>query len=201
MPVAVSANPSQGVSSRPAGNLFSTTNFSDPSVAGATTGAASASLFGTGSSLLSGGMASLQPVIDHLMKLLSGDPGAVDQAAAPQVARVIDQYDTARKNIAEFSPRGGGTNSALAGSRVQEGRDISDVKNNAITSAISQLAQVGGTELSAGEAASSSGLQGMLQTLQAAIQSKGQNIDLLSSLGGGLGTLLAAFIKRSPSSS
>ncbi len=133
-------------------------------------------------------MEAFQPILDRLMKILSGDPSAVDTAVAPQVRGVIDQYDTARKNTAEFSPRGGGSNAVQAGSRVNEAADIAGVKSNAIKDAIAQLSQLGSTELSAGTTQQAEGLQGLLQTLQGALQGKAQDAQLWSDVGSAVGT-------------
>lgn len=163
---------------------------------------------GTQGKQLSGmGADALAPVLDYFKKVLGNDPSAIMQATQPQRGRVIDQYDTARKSIANFAPRGGGSSEAYAGSYVSEGQDLSALTSQARTEATGQAAQLGtaleGLGLSAQQLQSAD-----LNTIIQAILSKqgldliksGQNKQMAAGLAEGLGTLLGLSLTRGQSS-
>src|SRR5262245_53292081 len=77
------------------------------------------------------GTESVGPVINYLRQLTGSNPSAVMDATRPERARVLDQYDTARKTISEFGPRGGGTTSTLAESQFRQGEDLANVTSGA----------------------------------------------------------------------
>lgn len=169
-------------------------DWTDPGSISTTAGVTASNLSSQGSGLVGGGMATFAPVIQQLMRIIQGNQTEVDTALAPQESSIMAQYDTARRNIANFTPRGGGQTSALAGSRIAEAGKISDLRSSARTSAIGELASIGGTELSAGANLESTGLQGILATLQSAITERGQNLSFFGDLGKGIGSLLGAWI-------
>jgi len=149
----------------------------------------------------------LAPVLDYFKKILGNDPSAMLSATAPQRGRVIDQYDTARKSIANFAPRGGGSSEALANSYVTEGQDLSALTSTARNEAVGQSAQLGtqlkALGLSADQLASADlntiinailnqqNLEGNLE-----IAKSGQNKQLAAGLAEGLGTLLGLYLTR-----
>ncbi len=157
----------------------------------------------TGEALGSQGSQTLAPILDYFQKLAGGNPTALMEATAPERGRVIDQYDTARKAIGEFGPRGGGTNAALAGSRVSEASDLSNITANARTNAVNQGAQIG--ETLSGLGLSAEQLKNAdLGTIVSAILNqqsldltrRGQNVGAASGLAEGLGTLLGLVLTR-----
>lgn len=87
----------------------------------------SASQSAQGQELGSLGATGLQPALRFLTAITRGDPGAVGQATQPERARVIDQYDTARQAIAQFTPRGGGQTSTIARSFTDEAGALGDI--------------------------------------------------------------------------
>ena len=93
--------------------------------------------------MLGQGMEDLGQASDYYGDLLGGDPGALMEATKSERGRVIDQYDTARQAITEFGPRGGGTTSALASSRIQQGNQISDLMSQGKQQAAAGLADIG----------------------------------------------------------
>lgn len=171
-------------------------DWTDPGQVAGAAGATASNLGATGAGLVGQGQAALGPVLQQLMQIIQGNQTAVDTALAPQESSIISQYDTARRAIANFTPRGGGQTSALAGSRIAEAGKISDLRSSARTSAIGELASIGGTELSAGTSLESTGLQGLLASLQSAITERGQNLSFFGDLGKGIGSILGAWIGR-----
>lgn len=91
------------------------------------------------------GMNALNTSLDYYGDILGNDAGAAMDATKAERGRVIDQYDTARQSIAEFGPRGGGTTSALANSRIQQGNQISDIGANQKAQAAQATADIGAT--------------------------------------------------------
>ncbi len=80
-----------------------------------------------GENLLSLGTSGLRPALRFLTAITRGDPGAVGQATQPERRRVIDQYDTARRAVAQFAPRGGGQTSTIAQSFTDEAGVLGDI--------------------------------------------------------------------------
>lgn len=149
----------------------------------------------------------LAPVLDYFKKILGNDPSAMMAATAPQRGRVIDQYDTARKSIAAFAPRGGESSGAIANSYITEGQDLSALTSTARTEAVGQSAQLG-TQLKALGLSSEQLASADLSTVINAILNQeniknnlelgksGQNKQLAAGLSEGLGTLLGLYLTR-----
>ena len=146
-------------------------------------------LLQTGSGLQAQGQTAIQPVLDHLTKLLSGNPTDVNQATQPQVASVLKQYDTARRTNAEFAPRGGGTTSANNTGRAQEASDIATTKNTAINNASTTLGQLATTLTGMGIQASEAGLQGFSDLVKSALAGEAQSSSNWSAIGHGIGMI------------
>lgn len=102
------------------------------------------------SKFMAKGDAALSPALSYFQSLLSGNPAAVMAATAPERGRVIDQYDTARKSIAAFSPAGGGTTGAAAQSRVTQGNELAEILSTARDKGAAGASQIGGQMLGAG---------------------------------------------------
>jgi len=129
------------------------------------------------------------PVADYLKKVTSGDRQAVLQATMPERRRVIDQYATAKKAIAEFTPRGGGQ--AAAGAELQ-GKEASDLA----TTTASARQQAFGQEADLSKAASALGISaeslasGDLNSIISALSAQNAaHAQSASGLGQALGTL------------
>lgn len=156
-----------------------------------------------GTSLATSGAAQLAPVLDYFKKLSGNDPSAVLDATKPERGRVIDQYDTARSAIANFAPRGGGSNAAAANSYTSEANQLGDITSTARSNAIGQSAQLGttleGLGLSADQLANadlSTIVNAILAKQGLALQASGQNKALAGGLSEGLGTLLGLYLTR-----
>lgn len=149
----------------------------------------------------------MSPVVDYYSALLGPNPQMLMQAMQAERGRVIDQYDTARKNIGEFGPRGGGTTSAMAQSRLSEAHDLSDIfaesKRDAAQNAGTVGVSLAGLGLSADQLASAD-LSQVLQMILAEkgidvgadLQRRGQNAQALTGLGSAAGTLLGYYLTR-----
>lgn len=130
------------------------------------------------------------PVAEFLKNILSNDPSAVAQATAPQRRRVIDQYATAKKAIAEFTPRGGGQAASLNKLEADKGGDLAtlgaDLRSKAVDSAADlslRYAGLGASEHANANQATAAALGGTQQ------QDATRNSNW-ASLGSGLGQLL-----------
>ncbi len=138
----------------------------------------------------------LAPVLSYFKNLVGGDPNAIAAATRPERARVIDQYDTARKAIASFAPRGGGANAAQATSQFQQADELSNIGANARTNAVNQSSELGkalaGLGISEQQLASAD-----LNTLvQSVLAKRGQNMQTEAGIGEALGSLLGLYLTR-----
>lgn len=157
----------------------------------------------TGDALTGMSADALGPVLSYFKRLTSGDPSAALSATRPERTRVIDQYDTARKMISEFSPRGGGSNAALAESRFDEASDLSNITALARRDAVGQQAQLGTTLAGLGMTAdqlASADLNTVLNAILAEkgfdVQKSGQKSQMAAGLAEGLGTLVGLYLTR-----
>lgn len=143
------------------------------------------------------GSEALTPALNYLHNILSGNPANVMAATAPERGRVIDQYDTARKSIAQFGPRGGGTTSALAEGRMAEGAQLADITNTARREAFGEAGKMGmqltGLSLSA-EQLSTMNLDQVIQAILALqghdIEKRGQTMQMWSGIGNAAGNII-----------
>lgn len=135
------------------------------------------------------GADALGPVLQYFRQLAGGDPSALMAATAPDRTRVVDQYDTARRSISNFSPRGGGTNASLATSRFNEGTDLATLTSNMRTNAANKLGDVGtsleGLSLSADQLAS----MDLNSVIQAILAQKAQKAQAMGGFGQALGSI------------
>ena len=89
------------------------------------------------------GQAVTTPAVNYLTDVLSSNPAAVMDATRQERGRVIDQYDTARRAIANFGPRGGGSTSTLAESRFKQAESLADITSTARRDAVTQAGALG----------------------------------------------------------
>lgn len=146
---------------------------------------------------------STKAVTDYFRKLVGGDAAALLDATKVERGRVIDQYDTARDAIAKFGPRGGGSTSASAASRISEANQLSDITAASRTNAADKLAGIGlseqGLGLSAEQLASGDigqVLQAMFGQSQLDLTKRGQNAQTSAAIAEGLGTLIGLYLTR-----
>lgn len=164
-------------------------------------GAAGKSAGDQGNALSGMSQEQLGPIMEILKQLTGGDPNALLAATRPERARVIDQYDTARKSISEFNPRGGGTNAVLAQSRFNQADESANLTANARNSALKTSADLGtalaGLGLNAKQLQTmdlNAIIQAILNKKHLDLTQRGQNMEALAALGEGLGAIAAAKI-------
>jgi hypothetical protein len=92
------------------------------------------------------------PASAYFRAIISGDRQQLLAATMPERRRVIDQYSSARKAIASFQPRSGGTAAANNDMASREASDLAFVSTGARTAAANAA-------LSAGSQMTSQGLQ------------------------------------------
>lgn len=129
------------------------------------------------------------PVADYLKKVTSGDRQAVLQATMPERRRVIDQYATAKKAIAEFTPRSGGQAAAGAQLQAKEAGDLAETTASARQAGFGQAADLSKAAATLGisaEQLASGDLNSIINALTAQ-QAAGANS--AAGLGQALGTL------------
>lgn len=156
-----------------------------------------------GDTLNAMGTEAVNPVLQYFSALLKGDPNALLQATQPERARVIDQYDTARQAISQFSPRGGGTNAALAQSRFGQASTLANITATARSAAAGQAGQIGtaltGLGLNAQQLASAdlnTIINAILTREGFATQERGQNLGAVGGIGEGIGSLIGLWLTR-----
>lgn len=151
----------------------------------------------TGQQMTATGSEALGPVLQYFRSLMSSDPQAMLQATQPERGRVIDQYDAARKAIANFGPRGGGTTSTLAQSRFDQAESLGDLTSGVRRSAAGSVAEIGtslaGLGLTAQDLASRD-LNTVINSVMAReglnMQRRGQNMQMIGDIGETIGTLI-----------
>ena len=119
-----------------------------------------------GAQLTAEGQANLAPVLKYFAALAGGDPSALLQATAPDRARVIDQYDAARRSSAQFTPRGGGQASTQQQARVSEAQTITTQTGLARTNAVNTLASLGSQQEQTGLSAQEASINALASVLQ-----------------------------------
>lgn len=149
------------------------------------------------------GMAALAPVLSYYRDLLGSNPAALSDAMRPEVGRVIDQYDSARRTAEQFSPRGGGTTSALAQSRFNQAESLADITSQSRRSAAASMGQMGvqltGLGLTSQDMATRS-IEDIIQAVLAReglnVQQRGQNMQMWGDVAETAGTLLGIWLGR-----
>lgn len=87
----------------------------------------------------------LRPSLGYYNRLLSGDRTEGMRAIAPEVGTILDQYDTARKTVAQNQGRGGGQTRLLAMLPFQKQGTIQNLLFGARRDAAEKLAGLGTT--------------------------------------------------------
>ena len=154
-----------------------------------------------GSQLFNLALPGLEKSTSYYGKLASGDPTALATANAPAIQSITGQSNDQLKNIMQNAPRGGARDLAIADADLSKGAQISNLTTGSYTGAFPSLASLGGQNVSQGNAATSTGLQGLnsaanqygnLQQLNN--QQKATSLGFISSLAGAGADLGASFI-------
>lgn len=186
-----SPNPTSpgGISNPTTTGPTATSTAAPPTSTGGVTQAASAAAGGleaTGAGFLTTASNALQPYLTRLQQIFGGDRAKTLEAAAPEVATVSGQYDTAFRTAQTSLSRGGGRNAVEASIPFQKAGAIETTLQNEQKSAGEQLGQVGTTLAGLGVQASEAGSQGFASLLSSLITSQGQTTGLI---GGALGSV------------
>jgi hypothetical protein len=128
-------------------------------------------LKGLGAADKATGSAALAPVLAYLKAIAGGDPTAIQEATAPQRAKIIDQYDTAKKAITQ-QPRGGGQASAALSLEGKKASDLATTASSARTAGVQQLGSLGESIFNTGAQEQTSGLESALKAFQGLSQDK-----------------------------
>ena len=156
-----------------------------------------------GDALNQQGDLAMAPVLQHLQALVRGDEATTLAATKGQRGRVMDQYDAARRAAAQFGPRGGGQQQAIANSYFDQANQLSDITADAQTGAAQQLGQFA-TQLNAMGLASDQLANADLGTIIQAVlgqqnieaQKRGQNMDLWGGIGSAAGNIIGAILTK-----
>jgi hypothetical protein len=149
----------------------------------------------TADALGGAGAKTLEPVLAMLSKLLGGDRQSAMEGAAPEVAKVSDQYDSARKSIMQSTPRGGARSQAVAESRLKEAGAITDTLNTQRSDAMKTAASLGTTLSSLGIQANTAETQALSSLLDSLVKQSGQDMAFLSSLASGISDIIGKGIE------
>ena len=114
-----------------------------------------------GSTLFNMALPGLTQSESYYGKLASGDPNALARANAPAIQQITNQSNQAKQNILKDMPTGGERNLALEEADISKGSQISNLTTGSYTGAFPSLASLGGQNVSQGNAATSTGIQGM----------------------------------------
>lgn len=156
--------------------------------------AGASSLGKTGADLTATGTSALTKTLPYLSSLASGQPGAVQEATAPERARIIDQYDTARQAASRTGARSGGAASANVASYIKEASDVTTMEAGARSSAVNQLAQLGSALTTTGLSASETSINELTNVLGPIFQQQQADQKSLSNTFAGIGEFLAPLI-------
>lgn len=145
------------------------------------------------------GAEAIGPALQYLKALAGENPSALMDATRGERGRVIDQYDTARRSIASFGPRGGGSASAIAEGRMAEGSQLADITSSKKSEAVKLLSAIGpqlaGLGLNAEQLASqdlSTVIDMILRKQGFDVERRGQNMQALAGIGEAAGMIAAA---------
>lgn len=140
------------------------------------------------------GESGMFPVFDYLKKAAGGDKATLAQAAQPETARITTQYDTARRAISNFAPKGGGAVSATAESFAKEGSDIASATAKVRTDAVSELGTLSAQISQLGVNASTASADELSQALQALIGRDAASKSMWGQIAGGAGQAAGSII-------
>src|SRR5947207_4249390 len=147
------------------------------------------SLGGEGHEIAGQGLSALGPVMQYLTALAGGDPQALANATQPERARVLDQYDSARKAL-QFLPRGGGQAGAAMQAGSKAARDIGPITADARRSAVGTLGGLGKGLLEEGLTEERYATDALTQVITAYLSLSQQQAAGLGGLGSAIGTAL-----------
>ncbi len=143
---------------------------------------------------LTGARETLAGPLDFWKTILGGDRQEMLSALAPEVNTIVSQYDTARRNITNLAPRGGGRSAIQAESRFEEANVIQRLLQESRRRAATEVSAIGGqlTALGAAELGAATGTTTNL--INSLLAKREQDIGTSSSIGAGIGDILGQII-------
>lgn len=152
-----------------------------------------------GSTLFNLSLPGLEKATSYYGKLSSGDPAALARANAPAIQQITSESNKAKQNIIQDMPRGGARDLALQEADLSKGASISNLTTGSYVGSFPSMAQLSGQNVSQGNAATGTGLQGMNaaanqygQLQQLNNEQKATQLGFISSLAGGAMSLAGA---------
>ncbi|MGD9854836.1 MAG: hypothetical protein AB7U20_07775 [Planctomycetaceae bacterium] len=136
----------------------------------------------------------IKQLTSYLTPLLSGDRNAALEAVQPEVRGVLDQYDTAIKNVTQFAPRGGGRTGALVDLEASRGQAVQDLLTGARRDAGDKAQTIAQMLSSMGLNLNQQGMSQLAQALAALTQKHGSEKESSSALGGSIGKILSGLL-------
>jgi hypothetical protein len=134
---------------------------------------------------------------DFYSQLLSGDDAAVTTALAPQIGRVIDQYDTALQSARQLAPRGGGQAAINAEAPTRKAAAVSNLVSEQVAGAPAGLTSVGSAQgnlatglLNAGGLTGANALNAISRNQQIELLRKQQRNEELGALAEGITSII-----------
>lgn len=136
--------------------------------------------------------------MDFWKKIMTGDRSSLTNLLSPEVEKISGGYDNVKRNIGEFGPRGGGSNSALTNLDIKETGDISRLFQTARPMAAQNLAQLGSAQggiglgaLGLGVNADQAGLGAIFDNQRMGQNAQAGERDYYGNIGQGLGGWLS----------
>lgn len=152
----------------------------------------------SGAGAFAGGTSALQNPINYYSQLLSGDPTATAAAIAPTTSGIMQQYDTAYKNLTDNTARGGQRSGAIANNQTAEAGAVSNALTQVQPAAAQGLGNLGTSLAGLGVSEQGVGNQGLSQVLQGLLGMRGQDVGYTENqqqnnlgMGQGLGQILS----------
>lgn len=140
------------------------------------------------------GQADIGPVLKYFKALASGDSASVLAATQPERARVTDQYDSARRSAAQFTPRGGGQASTQQESRAKEASDLGNITAGARKDALQGLTGIGLSEQQSGLSTEQAAQNSLAQVLSPLFNQEQSDTSSTIAQYAGYAALVASFL-------
>jgi hypothetical protein len=136
----------------------------------------------------------LGPLMKYLKDLVGGDEQALMEAIRPQAATVLSQYDTAKRAVSEFSPRGGGRTATLSELPFKASDALTTLMSGAKSDATKTLGSLGVNLTGQGLQAQASATNSLDALLYGLLQKEAQNSSGWMSVLGDIGSSLIGLI-------
>lgn len=140
-------------------------------------GSSGAATFGAGQGTVTAGVDALQAPLQYYQSILSGNKPQMESAIAPEKSDILANYRAKRRKLAS-GVRGGGTNSAVAGSEFAEAGDVASLLQKLRPQAAAGEADVASKEAGIGVEESQLGNQQLFQALAGILSERGQDQDI-----------------------